>query len=58
MFLTKVVKGAGKLLFGSGPAVKVEGVADQIQDRTAERLAGAALVIVALGFLVLAFRCS
>ena len=58
MFLTKIAKGVGKVLFGSGPAVKVEGVSDQLQDKLAERLVGAALVIIALAIVVLAFRCG
>jgi hypothetical protein len=59
MFLTKIVKGAGKLLFGSGPAVKVEGISDQLQDRYAERLIGAACILVALALVIFSIRgCS
>lgn len=58
MFLGKIVRGVGRVLFGSGPAVKVEGIADQVQDRLAERLVGAACVLVALALIVFAFRCG
>jgi len=41
----KIVTG----LFGKGPLVKAEGVADQIQDKQAERRFGLATIILAIG---------
>jgi len=56
-FIGKAVKGVAKVLGGSGPLVKAEGIADQLQDKWAERVAAGAFALVAIAMIVMAFRC-